>query len=269
MIEIIAEIGVNHNGDYMTAAKLVEMAKSAGCDTVKFQCWNTERVYPPERWAEIKRLELSRAVIKDLKSLATNYGLRFLCTPDDAEDARFLKSINVERIKIGSSNVTNLPLLCEVGNYGLPIILSSGACSWEEFRAAISAVWVAPELTLMHCVSAYPARLCELNLTMVKVYDKRFKRITGFSDHTVGTEAALVALGLGARVFEKHLTLDRFQPGPDHLSSFTPYQMREYCSVLREAAVGLGDGVKQILPCEADNRREYERFVACQAGAAC
>ena len=265
-IEIIAEIGVNHMGSVPHAHGLIEHAKNCGCDTVKFQLWDTEKVYPPERWAEMKKLELPRECFKELKARADDLGLRFLCTPDTYNDAVFLKQLGVDRLKIGSSNVTNLTLLRAINELGIPVILSTGACDSSEMLEAVM-VLRRTLVTIMHCVSAYPAPEDQLNLMAIRHLVSRWhhQRSIGFSDHTgLGPAAALVALGLGARVFEAHLTTDRTYPGPDHASSLDTERMTTYVNILRYGARCLGSGEKQLMPCEIENRREYDRFVAAQ-----
>lgn len=263
-IEIIAEIGVNHNGDIGTALMLMKAAKDAGCDTVKFQLWNSERVYPRERWEEMKKLELSADDLSRLKGLAEGMQLRFLCTPDDWQDLNALIEMGVERIKIGSSNITNKPLLYQLAKRGKPVLLSTGACEWGEMAAAIHALQPA-KTTILHCVSAYPAPHDQLNLLVIRQIFRRFGQITvGFSDHTRTSQAALIAIGLGARIFEKHITLDTHQAGRDHAASCTPSLMASYVDTLRAASKSLGSGIKTLMPCEVENRAEYDRFVKHQ-----
>lgn len=263
-LEIIAEIGVNHNGDFDTAVKLIHAARDAGATTAKFQLWKTERVYPPARWEEMKRLELTREQIKELRNVCILDGIHFLCTPDTYDDAVFLKQIGCDRLKIGSSNVTNARLLRALNELGLAVILSTGACEEYEMAHAVTALRSVP-LTIMHCVSAYPAPYDQLNLLVIRQLHRRFRRPVGFSDHTVSSSAALIALGLGARTFEAHLTLDWNQRGPDHRASFEPLMFKQYVEALRYCAKALGSGVKTIMPCELNNRAEYDRFVRAQA----
>lgn len=260
-IEIIAEIGVNHNGNAATAMEMIYTAKTIGVDTVKFQCFHGDR-YPDLQFAASEWFRLRDA--------ARSFGLRFLVTPDDWDDVQFLvHGLEVDRIKIGSSNVTNLPLLGKIGQLDIPIILSLGASTAVELADAQRALGppfgVIPQsFTVMHCVSAYPAPTDQLNLSVIlELVDGGFD--VGFSDHTLANaRASLVALGLGARVFEKHFTLRIDQPGPDHEMSLDPAQMRAYVRDLRDGAAMLGDGYKRIMPCEMENRKEYERFVAKQ-----
>ena len=225
-IEIICEAGINHNGDYHTACKLVDATVAAGADTFKTQLFNVERVYPRERWDEMKQYELTRHEIKSLKKYCDSKGIEFLCTPDEIEDALFLKSIGVKRIKTSSQDITNLRLLESIVALGLPMIVSTGACTHEELFNAIWSLDDSPNITLLHCVSAYPAPLAEMNLKVITDISS-WRRMQpawryGLSDHTDTITASLVALGLGATVFEKHLTLTPLMPGPDQAASLTP-----------------------------------------------
>lgn len=264
-IEIIAEIGVNHNGDIGIARELIRRAKHAGCDTVKFQLWSAERSWPSD--PQMAKLELKASDMAQLMDCARNIGIRFLCTPDDEIDACALHTMGVERFKIGSSNVTNLPLLDKIASYGKPVILSTGACTYHEMREAIC-TFPSRKLTIMHCVSTYPAYMRDLNLLSIRVLRRDFGRsAVGFSDHTSGDSAALIALGLGARVFEKHFTLKSSGDGPDHHMSLEPEEMADYVRDLREGAAALGESFKQVLPCEQDNREGYLAFVRRQKGA--
>ncbi|HVM96590.1 MAG TPA: N-acetylneuraminate synthase family protein, partial [Candidatus Acidoferrales bacterium] len=174
----------------------------------------------------------------------------------------------VKRIKTSSQDVTNLSFLREIGKLGLPVILSTGACTKREMLDAMVAVngygYESPQrpLTVLHCVSAYPAPLDQMNLSVITDLRRSFYGRVGLSDHTQGLVAALTALGLGARVFEKHLTLDTTQLGPDHAASADPVQMSDYVYRLRQAYTALGDGIKRIMPCEMENRKRYEKFIA-------
>src|SRR6185369_5683014 len=170
MIEIIAEIGVNHNGSFNTACVLVESAIEAGCTAVKTQLWDTERVYPRERWDEMKKLELSRVEIAKLKGYCDHRGIEFICTPDEIEDAIFLADeVGVKRIKISSQDITNIPFLKEVARLNLPMIVSTGACTRQEMDDAMVACWGATsqKITPLHCVSAYPAPMWDMNMRVI------------------------------------------------------------------------------------------------------
>jgi N,N'-diacetyllegionaminate synthase len=266
MIEIIGEMGVCHNGSLDIAKQLADAAKTAGCDMVKTQLWNTESVYPPDKWEEMKAVELSRDDIAKLKEYCDSIGIEFLCTPDEIEDAKFLKDIGVKRIKTSSQDITNIPFLKAVAGLGLPMIVSTGACIQEEMDRAIMTAQDlqarARDLTVLHCVSAYPPPVSESNLRVLIYMSRSYFCRYGYSDHTLTETSALVALGLGATVFEKHFTLDRKQRGPDHGISMEPKELRAYVNKLRIAELTMGDGIKKIMPCEVQNRKRYDEFIA-------
>ena len=264
-IEVIGELGINHNGYFVTACDLVDAALEAGCTAVKTQLFDADRVYAG--WPEhemMKKLALSREQIYNLKIYCDRRGTELIVTPDEIEDAVFLKSIGVQRIKTSSQDVTNLPFLRAVGALGLPVIFSTGACLWDELVAGVKETNAA---VILHCVSAYPAPIDEMNLKIIAQLDW-FPCDIGLSDHTEGNEAAMLALALGATVFEKHITLDKSQAGPDHAASATPDEMWQYVQALKRAEIALGDGIKRIMPCEVENRKRYERFIAPRLGTA-
>lgn len=268
MIEIIAEMGVNHNGSRDTAFALVDAAIGAGCMIVKTQLWNTERVYPRERWDEMKRLELSQMDIAHLKHYCDMHGVELIVTPDEIEDAQFLKEIGVKRIKTSSQDITNIPFLRGVAALGLPMIVSTGACDWFEMMIAmreirgVSGEWP----SILHCVSCYPAPLAEMNLRVIPFLWRTFGRNVGLSDHTIGSDAAIMALALGARIFEKHLTLDRNQDGPDHKASAMPDELWYYVQILKQCEAALGDGEKRVMSCEVSNRAQFDKFIEFRKG---
>jgi N,N'-diacetyllegionaminate synthase len=276
---IIGEAGVNHNGDLATAKLLVDAAVDAGCDAVKFQTWITERVYSRDLSVKpayqkrstgeessafdiIKRLELSVDSLRALKAHCDARDILFFSTPDERESADVLMELGVTLMKSASQDVTNLPFLRHLASLRLPLIFSTGASTAEEVDMAVDVMRAAGgQLIILHCVSSYPAPLEELNLRMIPALAQRYGLPVGFSDHTIGAEAACAALGLGARVFEKHFTLSKDQEGPDHQASATPDEMRHYVRVLRELREGLGDGVKRVMPVEADTRVAFRRFL--------
>jgi len=274
---IIAEGGVNHNGTLNDALELVEAAKDAGCDAIKFQTWKTELVYDsklslvPEyqkravgvsksEFQIIKDLELSWSDFRAIKAHAEKIGIIFFSTPDEKVSLDFLMELDVPIIKIGSQDLTNDILIRQVLATGKPIILSTGASTLSEVAHAVELLMNAPKLYLLHCVSAYPTPAVEANLSCISTLAAAFSRPIGFSDHTNGTATALVALGLGARIFEKHLTLDLKQEGPDHQASLIPTEMQKYCKHLREGILSLGNGQKAILEIERDVRSAFMRF---------
>ena len=276
---IIGEAGVNHNGDLETAKKLVDVAKQAGCDAVKFQTWITEKVYSKQHsikpdyqlrttdvkeseFDTIKNLELSFDAFHALKNYCDQQKILFLSTPDEATSADFLINIGTPIIKIASQDVGNLPFLRYLAQKKVPLILSTGASTLTEVvESAETILKETNELILLHCLSAYPAPMDELNLLTISTYKQMFNCLIGFSDHTIGHEAACAALALGARVFEKHFTLDTNQEGPDHQASLDPDELVNYIKVLRLVYRALGDGYKRIMPSEASNRIAFRRYL--------
>jgi N,N'-diacetyllegionaminate synthase len=277
---IIAEAGVNHNGDLDIAKELVDVAAKSGCDAVKFQTWKTEKVYCQElsikpeyqkqatdreesEFDTIKKLELSFDAFRELKEYCDSKEILFLSTPDEQESADFLvDDLRVPIMKTASQDVTNTPFLKYLGQKEIPLIFSTGAATLTEVIEGVETILNENEqLILLHCVSSYPAPLEDLNLNVIP----RLAAITncpvGFSDHTVGVEASCVALALGARFFEKHFTLSHDQSGPDHQASLIPEELIRYVSTLRSIRQALGDGRKRVMPCELGNRKAFHRFL--------
>jgi len=277
---IIGEAGVNHNGDLDVARKLVDVARSCGCDAVKFQTWKTEKVYCRERsvkpeyqqavtcqdeseYDTIKKLELSFDAFRELKAYCDERGIVFLSTPDEQESADFLvHELRVPMMKTASQDVTNLPFLRHLARKGIPLIFSTGASTLDEVLEGVDTITKETrELVLLHCLSSYPAPLEDLNLNVIPELGRLTGLPVGFSDHTVGVEAACAALALGARVFEKHFTLSHDQDGPDHQASLTPQGLECYVKTLRNLRNALGDGRKRVMPSEEGNRGAFRRYL--------
>jgi len=270
---VIAEAGVNHNGDVALAERLVDAAARAGADAVKFQTWVTERLVAPEtpmadyqarntgvtesQFAMLKRLELSYEAFRRVKAYAERRGILFLSTPDEEASSDFLESLDVAAFKIGSGELTNLPYLGHLARKGRPLILSTGMGDLDEVRAAVETIrrHGNPPLVLLHCVSNYPTDPEDCNLACLATLREAFPGVpVGFSDHTVGLAIPLAAVALGACVIEKHLTLDRALPGPDHLVSATPGDLRALVDGIRAVEAARGDGVKAPRPGEVPTR---------------
>jgi len=261
--EIIAEAGVNHNGDLALARALVDAAAAAGADAVKFQTYAVDRLLTrgaakaeyqrratgdaTGQYEMLAALELSAGAHGALSAHAAARGIEFLSTPFDPESARFLKRLGVRRIKISSGDVTNLPMLETVGALGLPVLLSTGMADLAEVAAAVAALRGAgcTELTLLQCVSNYPAAAADTNLRAMDTLAREFGTPVGLSDHTLGIAVAIAAAARGAAMIEKHLTLDRALPGPDHQASLLPDELAALVRAVREVEVALGDGVKR------------------------
>lgn len=273
---IIAEAGVNHDGDLAKARALVRAAAAAGADAVKFQAFRTEALVTAgaataayqqhqtgaaTQAAMLKRLELDAAAFAELKREAEQAGLLFLCTPFDAESAALLAALGVPGWKLGSGDLTNHPLLAQVAASGLPLIVSTGMSALDEVEdaAALLAAQGDPPVAWLHCVSQYPAPEAESNLRAMDSLRLVLGGPVGMSDHSRGLAVALAAVARGAAVLEKHLTLDRGAPGPDHAASLEPQEFAELVRQVRLVEAALGDGIKRPAPCELDTLRVARR----------
>ncbi len=275
---VIAEAGVNHNGSDALAVRLVDAAADAGADAVKFQTFRAEGLatagapkaaYQKVRGAKrresqldmLKRLELSEKGHRRALARAKARGILFLSTPFDEESADFLARLGVPLFKLPSGEITNHPLLRHVARKRRPIILSTGMSTLAEVREAVSVLRRAgcKDLTLLHCVSSYPADPKDANLRAMSTMERAFRLPVGWSDHTIGAATSIAAVALGASIIEKHFTLDTSLPGPDHAMSLDPRELRTFVAALREAASSLGDGVKRPRPCEEPIRRVARR----------
>lgn len=269
---IIAEAGVNHNGQLPLAMKLCDAAKAAGADAVKFQTWKTEALLLPDaplagyqeatgyasQFAMAKALELPYEDFVTIKNHCQTIGIRFLSTPDEIQSLDFLTDVlGLTTIKIGSGEVTNLPFLAAAGAKKRDVILSTGMSDMEEVSAAVSALQRsgARSVSLLHCTSNYPTAMQDVNLTAMCRMRERFQLPTGYSDHTEGIEVAIAAVALGAVIIEKHLTLDRTMSGPDHQASMEPDRFRQMVQAIRNIEMALGDGLKQPRTSELEIKR--------------
>lgn len=247
MAYIIAEIGVNHDGDINKARTLIYEALQAGADCVKFQLYDAKKLEPPgERREMLRALQFSREQIHECKIEAEKSGLDFLCTPFDVASLVFLSRIGCDKVKIGSADFENFPLIEEALRRFDVILLSTGMASSDSMRRLIG--WRPPSaglLVLMHCTSAYPCPLQDVNLAAIQS-----GYINGFSDHSLSTVIPAAAVALGAEYIEKHLTLDNWTEGPDHASSLEPADFAEMVKNCREVELALGDGRKRVMPSE-------------------
>lgn len=280
---VIAEAGVNHNGDPALAVKLVDAAADAGADAVKFQTFRAESLASASapqaayqrraagrsegQLAMLKRLELSEAGHRRALARAKRRGITFISTPFDETSADFLDRLGVPLFKIPSGEVTNLALLRHVARKRRPVILSTGMSTLAEVRDAVAALRRAGcrDLTVLHCVSNYPADPKDANLRAMRTMAEAFRVPVGWSDHTTGLTTAVAAVALGAEVLEKHFTLDKRLPGPDHAMSLSPTELKAYVAAAHEAADALGDGVKAPRPCEEPIRRVVRRSLVLKA----
>ena len=259
---IIAEAGVNHNGDLNTALKLCDAAKEAGADVVKFQTWKTEAIitktvaqaeYQQEntgvqesQFDMLKRLELSYDDFRKIKEHCDSIGIQFASTADEAESLDFLISIGIPFIKIGSGEIGNVSYLRYMGSKKMPVILSTGMSSIADIDISIQALREggATDITLLHCTTSYPCVFENVNLNAMNTIRDAFKLPVGYSDHTLGSTVAIAAVAMGARVVEKHFTLDKNMEGPDHKASSTPDEFKEYVKDIRDIELAMGSGKK-------------------------
>jgi N,N'-diacetyllegionaminate synthase len=266
---VVAEAGVNHNGDVKQARALVDAAIAAGADAVKFQTFRAEQLVTGDapkadyqqrttgsdesQLAMLKRLELDEHSHRELLAYCGAKRILFLSTPFDEASADFLESLDVAAFKLPSGEVTNLPFLRHVARKHKPIILSTGMATLSEVSRAVDAIWQEGNrsLVLLHCVSNYPADPADSNLRAMATLGDAFGVPAGFSDHTMGDAMALAAVALGASVIEKHLTLDRALPGPDHQASMEPDAFRQMVERIHAVESGLGSGRKQPVAREA------------------
>lgn len=271
---IIAEAGVNHNGDIELAKELVAAAKAAGADIVKFQTFKTGSLVTKaaekasyqkgvtcaaeSQYAMIRKLELSRADHEVLIEECRRHGIGFFSTAFDADSFDMLVEMGLDQVKIPSGELTNLPLLRYMSRFGKPIILSTGMANLGEIEAAIDVIEQAgtprSRVTVLHCTTEYPAPMAEVNLRAMVSMKAAFGVEVGYSDHTPGIEIPIAAVALGARVIEKHFTLNRMLPGPDHQASLEPHELKAMVDAIRNVEAALGDGVKRPSPSELKNK---------------
>lgn len=269
---VIAEAGVNHNGDRDMAHALVDAAKRAGADVVKFQTFDPDALAsagaPKAEYQRktagvgegqlemLRRLVLPPEAHRELKQHAEETGLEFLSSPFDEHSADLLDALGVKAFKIPSGEVTNHPFLVHLARKGRPLLLSTGMSDLNEVDHAVTAIrrTSSSPLVLLHCVSSYPAPVGSANLRAMHTLRERFNVPVGYSDHTLGPHVAIAAVALGASVLEKHLTLDRTLPGPDHAASLETEAFAAMVEGLRAVESALGDGVKVAQPCEHDVR---------------
>ncbi len=274
---VIAEAGINHNGDVALAHRLIDVAVRAGADAVKFQTFRAAQVISPaapkaayqkrntggdESQLEMaRRWEFGESEFRALQRHCAESGILFLSTPFDHDSVDLLARLDVAAFKVASGEVTNLPLLRHIATTGRPVILSTGMSWLGEVDAAVRALREAGcgALALLHCVSNYPAAPADANLRAMATMARAFAVPVGYSDHTLGLEVALAAVALGAAIVEKHFTLDRSLPGPDHKASLTPDELAALVSGIRAVEAALGDGVKAPREAEADTRRVARR----------
>lgn len=274
---IIAEAGVNHNGDLALAKELIDVAAEAGADAIKFQTFKAHRVVgsdapkpeyqkqstdPGESQLEmLRRLELPEAAYEKLSHLCSKRNLIFLSTPFDRKSVDLLVALDMPALKIPSGEITNWPFLDYVSRQGEPLILSTGMSYMSEVKDAVRIIRLAGcmDLVLLHCVSNYPAQPQDVNLKAMKAMEELFHVPVGYSDHTPGIEVALASVAMGASVIEKHFTLDKGLPGPDHRASLDPRELEGLVRTIRKMETAIGNGLKEPASSEQDNRTIVRR----------
>lgn len=268
-VYIIAEAGVNHNGDKATAYKLCNAAKEAGVDAVKFQTWKTDKICTgtarmasyqdantkhksTSQYEMLKNLELSYEDFIDIKDYCEEIGIQFLSTPDEEWSLDFLCGLNLPFIKVGSGEVTNIPYLRKIASKHVPVILSTGMSNISQVGLAYDTLisYGASNVKLLHCTTNYPCPMNEVNLRAMQTLKAAFKCPVGYSDHTMGIEIPIAAVAMGAEIIEKHFTLDREMEGPDHKASLEPHELKYMVNCIRNIEVALGDGIKRPNPSE-------------------
>jgi len=271
---IIAEAGVNHNGDLGLAKQLVDVAAQAGADLVKFQTFSANRLATrtakkadyqthttgskESQHEMLRRLELTVEMHNELIAHCMARDISFFSTGFDVESVNLLVNLGQNRFKIPSGEIDNLPYLRHIGRFGKDVILSTGMATMGEIEAAIDVLEQAgtprAKMTVLHCTTEYPTPMAEVNLRAMQSIHSAFGVAVGYSDHTPGIEVAIAAVAMGASVIEKHFTLDRKLPGPDHKASLEPGELISMVSAIRNIEIALGDGIKRLTPSEARNK---------------
>lgn len=281
---IIAEAGVNHNGDIGIAKELIDVAANAGADFVKFQTFNVDRLVTESaskaeyqiaatnnlesQYSMLKKLELTETVHHVLIAHCTSQNIKFLSTGFDIESVNMLVGFGQKLFKIPSGEITNFPYLRHIGQLKGEVILSTGMSNMNEIDGAIKVLEDSGTprgaITVLHCTSAYPAPMSDVNLLALRSIRETFGVEVGYSDHTLGIEISLAAVALGATIIEKHFTLDRTLPGPDHKASLEPKELKSLILGIRNIEEALGDGIKRVMPSEIGNRNVARKSIVAR-----
>lgn len=280
---IIAEAGVNHNGQLDKALKLCDIANECGADAIKFQTWDTDLLIEKgtkmasyqsnntsiyeDQYDMLKKLELSYQDFEKINNYCKSIGIEFMSTPDEQQSLEFLcKKLECEKIKIGSSDLTNLPLLEKAASYGKYLIVSTGMGNMEDIIDAINAMGCPDKdkLAFLHCTSLYPCPPHAVNLKSIAEMSKQLNYDIGFSDHTIGSVASCGAIALGANIIEKHFTEDKRQQGPDHIASLDPKELNNFINDLRQMEVMLGKSSKEMHELEVEVRQAVTKKIVAR-----
>ena len=271
-MKIIAEAGVNHNGSLEIAKKMVDAAKLAGADYIKFQTFHAHSLvtagcetadYQKENAGEksqhdmLKNLELTYDEFKDLKEYCDEKGIGFLSTAFDSDSIDFIASLNPDYMKVPSGELTDLPYLRKMASTGIPMIISTGMATPDEIAKALKPFlkegYRSEDIILLHCTTQYPTPMEDVNLRAMLTVSGNFGHPGGYSDHTLGIEVPIAAATLGAVVIEKHFTLDRNMEGPDHKASLEPEELAAMVTAIRNIEKALGNGMKEVKESESQN----------------
>lgn len=281
---IIAEIGVNHNGDIDLAKEQIKLAKQSGADVVKFQTYITEELvtmdagkaeyqksYESEftdQYSMLKKFEFSYHQFEELSKYCSKVGIEFLSTAFDIESLKFLKSLGIKRIKVPSGEVDNLPFLKELPSFKLPIILSTGMSTLYEVKNAVSILIeggvIQDQITVLHCTSEYPAALDTINLRAIQSLKKELGLEIGYSDHSQGLLVPTLAYSLGVRVIEKHFTSSKDIPGPDQDASLDPKEFEKMIKVFDDIDLSMGSVIKKPSSIEEKNKLSIRRSIVAK-----
>ena len=279
MILIIAEAGVNHNGDLQLAKELAKKAKEAGADIIKYQTFVPEKIvthtaekagYQKETTGGqesqldmLRKLALSKEAFRELKKYCEEIGIRFLSTAFDMESIEFLHKLGCDLWKIPSGEITNLPYLRRIASFGQSVIMSTGMATIDEIGEALDVLKKngANDITLLHCTTAYPAPYDQINLKAMNTLATLFNVPVGYSDHSKGISVSCAAAALGATVLEKHFTLDKNMEGPDHKASLEPDELKQMVESVRIIERSLGDGNKKPTALELENSKVARKSI--------
>lgn len=279
---ILVEAGVNHNGSLEIAKKMVDVVKKSGADAIKFQTFKSEKLV--SKYAEkaeyqknntgvietqldmIKKLELSFNDFKKLKLYCESKEILFLSTPFDFDSIEFLKSLGMEIWKIPSGEITNLPYLRKIGEVAKKVIISTGMCELFEIEAALKVLkeMGSKEISILHCNTEYPTPMKDVNLKAMQTIGEKFGVEVGYSDHTLGIEVPIAAVALGAKIIEKHFTLDKSMEGPDHLASLDPSELQQMIKSIRNIEVALGSKDKFVSESELKNKKIARKSIVAK-----
>lgn len=271
---IIAEAGVNHNGSIEMARKMVEAARECGVDYIKFQTFKAEKIankfalqadYQKRNLHEdssqvemLRKLELADKDFVLLKTYCDSRDVRFMSTPFDLESIDFLAGLGMDYMKVPSGEITNLPYLRKIASKGIPVIMSTGMCGLGEIEDALDILYKGgistDDITLLHCNTEYPTPMADVNLRAMETLRSAFGTKVGYSDHTRGIEVPVAAVAMGASVIEKHFTLDKSLPGPDHVASLEPSELRAMVDAIRNIELAVGTSVKRVSSSERKNK---------------